>query len=81
MKSESTPWQLRMFSKTLKKQQRLRQLRDLLGQPGQHERCLLVTCGDNNGAMNWHLRALGGHWLFSKVQVILAYRNNHINNK
>ncbi len=57
----SSAWQLKLFSKGLKKQQKLRlllsQLRPLGG-----ERFLLVTNGDNNGALNHHLRAGGGHW-------------------
>lgn len=56
-----TPWQLRMFSKTLKKQQKLclllRQIGDTRGL-----RCLLVTNGDNNGALNHHFRDHGGDW-------------------
>ncbi len=56
-----TPWQLKMFSKTLKKQQKLalllRQIGDTNG-----KRCLLVTNGDNNGALNYHFRAHGGDW-------------------
>lgn len=54
--------------KTLKKQQRLHKLRQLIGQPEPQERCLLVTCGDNNGAMNWHLRALGGCWSWADLE-------------
>jgi SAM-dependent methyltransferase len=50
-----------MFSKSLKKQQKLRlMLRQLRGLPG--ERCLLITNGDNNGALNYHFRAHGGVW-------------------
>jgi SAM-dependent methyltransferase len=59
--TEDTPWQLKMFSKTLKKQQKLRlllrQIGDLRG-----KRCLLITNGDNNGALNCHFRAHGGDW-------------------
>ena len=59
--TEAGSWQLEMFSVTLKKQQKLallcRQLGDLDGQ-----RCLLITNGDNNGALNYHLRAHGGTW-------------------
>jgi 2-polyprenyl-3-methyl-5-hydroxy-6-metoxy-1,4-benzoquinol methylase len=59
--SESAPWQLRMFSKTLKKKQKLRlilrQVGDVTG-----KKCLLVTHGDNNGALNYYFRANGGHW-------------------
>jgi SAM-dependent methyltransferase len=32
---------------------------------GQH--CLLVTCGDNNGALNWHFRDHGGVWTWGDV--------------
>jgi len=60
--NSDTPWQLKMFSKTLKKQQRLRVLSRLLGPIAPADHCLLVTCGDNTGAMNWHLRNLGGRW-------------------
>ena len=55
------PWQLRMFRRTLKKQQKLRTLVELLGDLDGRA-CLLVTCGDNNGALNWHLREAGGNW-------------------
>ena len=30
--------------------------------PADGKRCLLVTNGDNNGALNWHFRARGGDW-------------------
>jgi SAM-dependent methyltransferase len=50
-----------MFRRSLKKQQKLRALLEVLG-PLQDQRCLLVTCGDNNGALNWHFRNAGGHW-------------------
>jgi hypothetical protein len=33
-----------------------------LGRVNVDERCVLVTCGDNNGAMNYFLRELGGQW-------------------
>jgi SAM-dependent methyltransferase len=62
-----TPWQLRLFRKTLKKQQKLRlllsQLRELPG-----ERFLLVTNGDNNGALNWHFRETGGDWTWVEME-------------
>ncbi|MEJ2080293.1 MAG: methyltransferase domain-containing protein [Acidobacteriota bacterium] len=68
MKTPMTPWQLRLFKKTLKKQQRLRQLQNVLGRPEADERCLLITCGDNNGAMNWYLRELGGQWSWADLE-------------
>jgi SAM-dependent methyltransferase len=60
------PWQLDMFRRSLKKQQKLRALLDLLGDVA-GQRCLLVTCGDNNGALNWHFRAQGGSWVWGDV--------------
>lgn len=69
------PWQLRMFSKSLKKQQKLRlllrQIRHHLprgrvepetGHLDQELRCLLLTHGDNNGALNLGFRRAGGCW-------------------
>jgi SAM-dependent methyltransferase len=64
----TTPWQLRMFRKTLKKQMRLRCLRKHLGSIGPGERCNLITCGDNNGAMNYCLRELGGQWSWTDLE-------------
>jgi SAM-dependent methyltransferase len=56
-------WQLKLFSKSLKKRQKLalllRQIGDVRGR-----RCLLVTNGDNNGALNHHFRARGGEWVW-----------------
>jgi len=62
------PWQLLMFDKTLKKRQRLSVLKRLLGNPAGNEQCLLVTCGDNNGAINYHLAQLGGQWSFADLE-------------
>ncbi|MFQ5889859.1 MAG: class I SAM-dependent methyltransferase [Gemmatimonadota bacterium] len=64
---EGEPWQLRMFRKTLKKQQKVRLLLELLG-PLAAERCLLITRGDNNGAMNWQFRAAGGRWTWAEFE-------------
>jgi SAM-dependent methyltransferase len=50
-----------MFSVTLKKQQKLRLLLRQIGDTS-HKDCLLVTNGDNNGALNHHFRRHGGHW-------------------
>ncbi len=84
--NEQTPWQLRMFSRTLKKRQRLSVLRDMLGTLSE-QRCLLVTCGDNNGAINWHLRHLGGTWSWAdcerksieEMSELLGERVEHVN--
>jgi SAM-dependent methyltransferase len=59
-------WQLQMFRRSLKKQLKLRALLEILGDVS-NEHCLLVTCGDNNGALNWHLRAHGGTWVWADV--------------
>lgn len=59
MKEE--PWQLKLFRKSLKKQQKLKALKEIIGNNTDRS-CLLITCGDNNGAMNWHLKNTGGDW-------------------
>jgi SAM-dependent methyltransferase len=60
------PWQLEMFRRSLKKQQKLSALLAMLGDvAGQN--CLLLTCGDNTGAMNWHFREHGGRWTWGDV--------------
>ena len=62
------PWQLAMFRKGLKKRLRLKALKKLLLPLGPDERCLLLTCGDNNGAMNYFLRELGGRWSWADLE-------------
>jgi len=62
------PWQLGMFRKGLKKQQRLAHLKKLLAGIQSSDRCLLLTCGDNNGAMNYYLRELGGSWSWADLE-------------
>jgi SAM-dependent methyltransferase len=58
---QQEPWQLQMFRRSLKKQQKFRALLRILGNV-ERERCLLITCGDNNGALNWHFKQHGGEW-------------------
>jgi SAM-dependent methyltransferase len=60
------PWQLQMLRRSLKKQLKLRALFALLGDVA-GQRCLLMTCGDNNGAMNCHFRARGGSWVWGDL--------------
>lgn len=57
-----------MFRKGLKKRQRLRALKKILLPLTVDERCLLLTCGDNNGAMNYFLRELGGQWFWADLE-------------
>ncbi len=66
--NEDIPWQLKMFKKTLKKKMRLKELYNYLGNIDAEEKCLLVTCGDNNGAINYYLRELGGQWTFADLE-------------
>jgi 2-polyprenyl-3-methyl-5-hydroxy-6-metoxy-1,4-benzoquinol methylase len=66
MQSNHLPWQIEMFRRSIKKQQKLRALLELLGETTD-KTCLLVTCGDNNGALNWHLRKHGGEWTWADV--------------
>jgi SAM-dependent methyltransferase len=60
-------WQLRMFRKTLKKQQKVDLLLRLLDHCAR-SRCLLITGGDNNGAMNHVFRGSGGHWTWAEME-------------
>jgi SAM-dependent methyltransferase len=62
------PWQLRLFRKSLKKQQKLAALLTLLGPLAKEQQCLLVTCGDNNGALNWHFKHHGGSWTWADAE-------------
>lgn len=61
------PWQLDVFAKTLKKRQKYHVLQRCLGTTHDKD-CLLVTCGDNNGALNYYFRAHGGHWKWADVE-------------
>lgn len=65
---ETRSWQLDMFRKGLKKRQRLEVLTSLLAPIPEGDRCLLLTCGDNNGAMNYFLRKLGGRWSWADLE-------------
>jgi SAM-dependent methyltransferase len=55
-----------MFGRSLKKQQKLEALLKLTGDVT-GKRCLLITCGDNNGALNYFFRAHGGRWAWGDV--------------
>ena len=68
--NKNIPWQLQMFKKTLKKKLRLKALRKHLGYLSSDDQCLLVTCGDNNGAMNYYLREIGGQWSWADYETI-----------
>ena len=65
---QSRPWQLEMFRKGLKKNLRLKALQRQLLHLESNTRCLLVTCGDNNGAMNYFLRECGGNWHWADLE-------------
>lgn len=68
MNDTTTPWQLKMFKKTLKKKLRLRVLKKHLGNLPENDKCLIITCGDNNGAINYYLRKLGGCWSHADLE-------------
>ena len=61
------PPQLRMFNKSLKKKIKVRLLKEYLGNVD-GKTCFMVTCGDNNGAMNYHLRRVGGQWTWGEFE-------------
>jgi SAM-dependent methyltransferase len=56
-----------LFRKSLKKQQKLKTLLEILGDVG-GQKCFLLTCGDNNGAMNWHFKQHGGSWSWADAE-------------
>ncbi len=62
------PWQLRLFRKTLKKKQKVALLLDHLGQPDPGDRILLLTNGDNNGAMNYRFRQRRARWTWGEFE-------------
>ncbi len=65
--NKSAPWQLKMFNRSLKKKMKVAALAGHF--PALADRdCLLVTCGDNNGAINYKLRALGGRWTWADFE-------------
>jgi SAM-dependent methyltransferase len=79
-----TPWQLKMFQKTLKKKLRFKALKKHLGNLSENDKCLLVTCGDNNGAINYYLREIGGVWYWAdleekSIQEMSELLNNPVN--
>lgn len=61
------PWQLKMFRKSLKKQLKVRALGKHFGELD-GKQCLLLTCGDNNGATNYYLRQMGGAWTWGDLE-------------
>jgi SAM-dependent methyltransferase len=56
-----------MFRRSLKKQLKMKALLEMMGNTSGRE-CLLVTCGDNNGALNWCFREHGGKWTWCDVE-------------
>ena len=66
MQFNNPPWQIKMFQRSIKKQQKLKALLGLLGET-RDKKCLLITCGDNNGALNWYFREHGGEWTWADV--------------
>jgi len=61
------PWQLKMFDKALKKQLKVKALQTHFGNL-EGKQCLLITCGDNNGATNHRLREMGGNWTWADFE-------------
>ena len=66
MKPNQLPWQIEMFQRSIKKQQKLAALLEVLGDTTD-KKCLLITCGDNNGALNWYFRQHGGAWTWADI--------------
>lgn len=58
----STPWQLRIFDKGLKKNLKLKAIAAMLDRPLQGTRNIDICTGENTGGLSYHLRQLGGTW-------------------
>jgi SAM-dependent methyltransferase len=61
------PWQLQMYNRSLKKKMKVKALKLFLS-AATKRRCLLITCGDNNGAINYHLSRSGGDWDWAEFE-------------
>lgn len=61
------PWQIEQFHQSIKKQLKLEALLEQEGDISGQD-CLLITCGDNNGALNWYFREHGGNWSWADVE-------------
>lgn len=67
-KREPGAWQLEMLQCSLKKQQKLQLLSRMLRRASlEGTSCLLITNGDNTGALNYRFRELGGRWYWAEV--------------
>jgi SAM-dependent methyltransferase len=67
MKKAPLPWQLQMYRRSLKKKMKVKALKKFLGTAA-GRKCLLITCGDNNGAINYHLGRSGGDWQWAEFE-------------
>jgi len=67
MKQAPMPWQLKMYNRSLKKKMKVKALKKFLGS-ATDRKCLLITCGDNNGAINYHLARSGGGWQWAEFE-------------
>lgn len=67
MKHAPLPWQLQMYNRSLKKKMKVRALGKFIGVDA-NRKCLLITCGDNNGAINYHLGRSGGNWEWTEFE-------------
>jgi SAM-dependent methyltransferase len=61
------PWQLEMFNRSIKKRKKVQALLQFVGN-AQAKTCLLLTCGDNTGAMNYYFIQNGGNWFHADLQ-------------
>ncbi len=66
---DSKPWQLQMFNKSIKKKVKLASLKKHLAKL-KDEKCLLITNGNNTGALNYYLQKSGGEWIWAELDRI-----------
>lgn len=67
LKQAPVPWQLKMYNRSLKKKLKVKALKKFIAADA-NRKCLLITCGDNNGAINYHLGRSGGNWQWAECE-------------
>jgi len=61
-------WQLNIFKKALKKNQKLRHLLSFMKEIGRDEICLDICHGDNTGGLSYFFRKHGGRWITADLE-------------
>ena len=69
------PWQLKIFSKTLKKKEKLKLIREILP-PLDGKQCLDLGC--SKGTISYFLAKEGGHWIHEDLDFVNVKTTNDL---